>query len=217
MLGRVLGFGLISFLPLLEVEDPLAETTRILVEPHLIDAEFRKAWMPFFCWSGHLAVTSDQFLAFLGLLLPQEPLLHLPRITGRDLQDIARAERSTAGGLDGWAWNEIKALPLPWFSGLAILLEFAKASGVWPQGQNFYDPETATRPSAPGCGDTSKASVSSCSIWGGDHKSGSGVAVDWVTSRSYSVEERRRLNVQSGLCRDKVYRSWHCLAERCRP
>ena len=30
---------------------------------------------------------------------------------------------STAGGLDGWAWNEIKALPLPWFSGLAILLE----------------------------------------------------------------------------------------------
>ena len=23
--------------------------------------------------------------------------------------------------LDVWAWNEVKALPLPWFSGLAIL------------------------------------------------------------------------------------------------
>ena len=32
-------------------------------------------------------------------------------------------KKATAGGLDGWAWNEIKALPLPWFSGLAILLE----------------------------------------------------------------------------------------------
>ena len=43
----------------------------------------------------------------------------------------SRAKKSTAGGLDGWAWNEIKALPLPWFSGLDILLELV---GVWPQG-----------------------------------------------------------------------------------
>ena len=35
----------------------------------------------------------------------------LPRITGRDLQEVARAEKSAAGGLDGWAWNQIKALP----------------------------------------------------------------------------------------------------------
>ena len=27
-----------------------------------------------------------------------------------------------------------KALPLPWFSGLAILLELVETSGVWPQG-----------------------------------------------------------------------------------
>ena len=39
-----------------------------------------------------------------------------------------------AGGLDGWAWNEIKALPLPWFSGLGILLELVETTGVWPQG-----------------------------------------------------------------------------------
>ena len=57
-----------------------------------------------------------------------------PRITGRDLQEVVRAKKSTAGGgLDGWARNEIKALPLPWFSGLAILLELVEASGVWPQ------------------------------------------------------------------------------------
>ena len=47
---------------------------------------------------------------------------------------MARAKKSTAGGLDGWAWNEIKALPLPWFSGLAILLELVETSGIWPQG-----------------------------------------------------------------------------------
>ena len=26
-------------------------------------------------------------------------------------------------GLDGWAWNEIKALSLSWFVGLALVLE----------------------------------------------------------------------------------------------
>ena len=66
--------------------------------------------------------------------MPQEPYLDLPGITGRDLQEVARAKKSTAGGLDGWAWNEIKALPLPWFSGLAILLELVETDGVWPQG-----------------------------------------------------------------------------------
>ena len=39
---------------------------------------------------------------------------------------MVRAKKSTAGGLDGWVWNEIKALPLPWFSGLAILLELVR-------------------------------------------------------------------------------------------
>ena len=86
------------------------------------------------CRSGHPVVTPDQFLDFVGHLLRQEPYLELPRITGRDLQEVARAEKSTAGRLDGWAWNEIKALPLPWFSGLAIILELVETTGVWPQG-----------------------------------------------------------------------------------
>ena len=79
--------------------------------------------MPFFCKSGHPVVTPDHFLDFVGHLLPREPHLDLPKITGRDLQEVARAKKSTAGGLHGWAWNEMKALPLPWFSYLAMLLE----------------------------------------------------------------------------------------------
>ena len=63
--------------PFLIIEDPQAQSSRILVEPHLIDAEFRKAWMPFFCRSGHPVVTTDQFLDFVGHLLPQETFLGL--------------------------------------------------------------------------------------------------------------------------------------------
>ena len=59
--------------PFLVVKDPQTQSSRILVEPHLIDAEFRKARMPFFCRSGHPAVTPGQFLDFVGHLLPQEP------------------------------------------------------------------------------------------------------------------------------------------------
>ena len=125
-------FGLLS--PFLVVKDPHTKSSRILVEPHLVDAEFRKAWMPYFGRSCHLVVTPDQFLDFVGHLLPQEPYLDLPRITGRDLQEVARAKKSTAGGLDGWAWNDIKALPLPWFSGLAILLGLVESTGIWPHG-----------------------------------------------------------------------------------
>ena len=66
--------------------------------------------MPFFCRSGHPVCTSGaSVLICLGLL-------------GRDLQEVARGKKSTAGGLDGWAWNEIKALPTPlvlWFGYLA--------------------------------------------------------------------------------------------------
>ena len=76
----------------------------------------------------------DQFWGFVGQLLPQEANLELPKITGPELQEVARAKKSTAGGLDGWAWNEVKALPLPWFSGMAILLELVETPGVQPQG-----------------------------------------------------------------------------------
>ena len=134
--------------PFLVVKDPPTQSSKIVVVPHLIDAEFRKAWMPYFCRSGHPHVSAEQFLDFIGHFLPQENLLDLPRITGRDLQEVARAKRSTAGGLDGWAWNEIKALPLPWFPGLAILLELVESTGTWPQG--LLDAYIAMIPKADG-------------------------------------------------------------------
>ena len=85
--GRTLGSGLISFLlpHFLSVKDPQTQSSRILVEPHLTDAEFRKAWMNFFCRPGHLAVTPDEFLDFVGHILPQEPYLDLLRITKRNV------------------------------------------------------------------------------------------------------------------------------------
>ena len=79
-------------------------------------------------------VTVDQFLDFVGHLLPQEPVFGLLRITGRDLQEVAKAKKPTAGCLDVWAWNEVKALSLSWFSGLAFLLELIESTEVWPQG-----------------------------------------------------------------------------------
>ena len=123
-------------------------SSRILVEPHLIDAEFRNAWMAYFCRSGHPVVTPEQFLDFIGHFLPQENYLDLPRITGRDLQEVARAKKATAGGLDGWAWNEVTALSLPWFSGLATLLELVESTGTWPQG--LLDAYIAMIPKADG-------------------------------------------------------------------
>ena len=113
--------------PFLVISDAATQSFRILVEPHLFDAEFGQAWMPFFCRAGHPVVTVDQFINFVD---PSS----LPAISGQDLLEVAKAKKSTAGGLDGWAWNEIKALPLPWFSGLAILLNFVESTGVWPQG-----------------------------------------------------------------------------------
>ena len=41
------------------------KTSRILVEPHLTDAEFCKAWMSSFCGSGHPGVTVSHFLGFV--------------------------------------------------------------------------------------------------------------------------------------------------------
>ena len=71
-------------------KDEVAKTSKIFVELHLIDAEFRKAWMPFFCRSGHPVITNDQFLAFVDPFLHQEAVIDLP-------------QRSAAGGWDGWA------------------------------------------------------------------------------------------------------------------
>ena len=45
--------------PFLVVKDDVAKTSQVLVEPHLIEAQFRKAWMPFFCRSGRWSLFSS--------------------------------------------------------------------------------------------------------------------------------------------------------------
>ena len=66
--------------------------------------------------------------------LPQEAFLDLPILAGEELYEVAMAKKSTAGVLDGWAWNEIRALSLSWFVGLALVLRQSEATGRWPQG-----------------------------------------------------------------------------------
>ena len=57
-------------------------------------------------------------------------------------------QKSTAGCLDCWAWNEIIAPPLPWFSGLAVLLGLIESTCSWPQG--LLDSYIAMIPKADG-------------------------------------------------------------------
>ena len=117
----MLGFGRILFprLPCLVLKDPVAQTSRVLVEPHLIDAEFRKAWMPFLCRSGHPVVKVDQFLSFVDPFLHQEAELDLPRITRQDHLDAARAQKSL--------------LQVGWMVGLGMRLRLNLSIGspVW--------------------------------------------------------------------------------------
>ena len=87
-------------------------------------------------------------LSFVHSFLPQEAELDLPPISGRELQEVAGAKKSSAGGLDGWAWNEIEALPLSWFSGLAMLLNLVETTGTWPKG--LLDAYIAMIPKADG-------------------------------------------------------------------
>ena len=55
-------------------------------------------------------------------------------LTGEDLHCAVLAKKSTSGGLDGWGWNELKALPLSWYVGLAWILRLVEDTGVWPDG-----------------------------------------------------------------------------------
>ena len=57
-------------------------------------------------------------------------------------------KKPTAAGLDGWAWNEIKALSLSWFVGLALVLRQIETLGQWPQG--LLDAYIAMIPKAEG-------------------------------------------------------------------
>ena len=87
-----------------------------------------------------------------------------------------------------WYGDESPHLSLPDSPPLsAAVSECARLTGkVSENGQNsggMGGSSPWTRPSAPACGDTSKASASASWIWDEKKKGGSRVAIDWVTGR----------------------------------
>ena len=50
-------------------------------------------------------------------------------LIGEELYEAAMAKKSTAAGLGGWAWNEIKVLSLSWFVCLALVLRQVGTTG----------------------------------------------------------------------------------------
>ena len=89
--------------------------------------------MPYFRREGHPGVTPQAFLDFVGNHLSQQAFSEMPVLTGEELPDAAMAKKSTAGGLDGWAWNEVKALSLSWFVGLGLVLPQIETAVKWPR------------------------------------------------------------------------------------
>ena len=106
----------------------------VLSDPNLIDAEFRKAWLPYFCRSGQRETSLDEFGFEVRGWLPVLPEIHLPRLTGQILADVVHRKSVSAGGLDGWGWRELKVFPVSWYDELARTLAKFEDVGIWPDG-----------------------------------------------------------------------------------
>ena len=91
--------------------------------------------MPYFSRSSRGSADLNDFSQEVGGgWLPVLDVFHLPPLTGDVLVDVVRKKKSTAGGLDGWGWKELKALPPAWFDGLARILRLVEETGVGPDG-----------------------------------------------------------------------------------
>ena len=60
----------------------------ILVDPHAIDEQFRKAWMPFFCRGEKGHADFDSFRAVAEELTPLLGEVQLPRLSGDMLYEV---------------------------------------------------------------------------------------------------------------------------------
>ena len=58
----------------------------------------------------------------------------MPALPGDLLLEVAREKSLTAGGLDGWEWRVLKALPLSRLKGLADISRYAEDDGRCPEG-----------------------------------------------------------------------------------
>ena len=106
----------------------------ILAHPAGIDAEFRKAWLPYFCRSEQRETNLHEFNDECVGWLPHLDEFFLPALTGDMLFEVVRRKSATAGSLDGWGWRELKVLPVAWFDSLARILTKVEDLGVWPDG-----------------------------------------------------------------------------------
>ena len=109
--------------PFLQCEPHLTlGSSDVLPNPARIDAEFRKAWLPYFCRSGQREASLEEFGFEVDGWLPLLPEVHLRRFTGQMLADVVHRKSVSAGGLDGWGWRELKVSPVSWFDELARML-----------------------------------------------------------------------------------------------
>ena len=104
------------------------------VSPILHLEEFRKAWLPYFCRSGQMDTSLEEFDREVEGCLPLLPEVSLPRLTGQMLDDVVQRKGATAGSLDGWVWRELKVLPVSWYDQLARVVTKIEDFGVWPDG-----------------------------------------------------------------------------------
>ena len=76
--------------------------------------------MPFFCGCGHPVVTVDQFLNFVDPLTSPGSCAGSSPVLRAKISWIRLGPKSLL--LEDWMVDEVKAQPLPLFSGLAFLL-----------------------------------------------------------------------------------------------
>ena len=74
----------------------------VISDPGRIDEEFRKAWLPYFCRSGHRDTSLEEFSFEVDGWLPLLPEVSLPCLTGQMLSDVVLHKGVSAGSLDGW-------------------------------------------------------------------------------------------------------------------
>ena len=106
----------------------------VLADPAKNVEEFRKAWLPFFCRSGHRDTSLEEFDREVEGWLPLLPEVDLPQLTGQMLADVVQRKGATAGGFDGWGWRELNVLPVSWYDEVARILTKVEDFGNWPDG-----------------------------------------------------------------------------------
>ena len=79
----------------------------ILVQPAPIDAHLRRAWMPYFRRDWHL---HQHFWTLSWITSPRLPSETFPSSRERSYTKQPLLRKPSAGGLDRWAWMEIKTL-----------------------------------------------------------------------------------------------------------